>query len=223
MKRYYILGSLALLFGIVVACAQPEPTPTPTATSTPLSTATVTPLPTDTSKSIPEPTPTPTPTTTPTPLPTATPTLTPTHTPTLLPTHTPTQTGLSTPLPTPTFTPSPAVRLAAVGGEIFLNVPANAAPQPLWCYQCHWIQGVSTGLIGPDLTNIGTTAATRIPGMTAEQYIEESIKDPEAFIAEGVILATPGLMTNSSVRALTDEQVEALVTFLLTQKVGVAP
>ena len=81
---------------------------------------------------------------------------------------------------------------------------------------------MSAGLIGPDLTSIGTTAATRSQGMTAEQYIRESIKDPEAFIAEGVILATPGLMKNSVVGALTDEQVEALVAFLLSQKVGIA-
>ena len=107
-----------------------------------------------------------------------------------------------------------------MGRELYLNVPANAAPQALWCYQCHFIEGIpeAVGLIGPDHTRIGSEAAIRVPGMSAEDYLRESIVDPELRIAEGVDRATPGLMTKAIVEKLTDEQVDALVAFMLTLK-----
>ncbi len=74
------------------------------------------------------------------------------------------------------------------------------------------------GLVGPDLTHIGTDAATRKPGVSAEAYIRESIREPDAFVAEGVARAIPGLMTSALTANLTDQQVEALVQFLLAQK-----
>ena len=119
--------------------------------------------------------------------------------------------------PATTATPEP-VNLIDIGREVYLNVPANAGIQPLWCYQCHTIESVSDGVIGPDLTHIGTDAATRKPGMSAEEYIRESIIDPEAFVAADVGRATPGLMTNAITEKLTDSQVDALVAFLLAQE-----
>ena len=119
--------------------------------------------------------------------------------------------------PQPTATPAGG-ELIAQGRHIYLNVPANVAPQALWCSQCHQIEGVSTGLIGPDLTHIGTAAATRKPNMTAEEYIIESITDPEAFIPTGVERATAGLMTRAIAEGRTKDQVNALVAFLLEQR-----
>jgi cytochrome c5 len=86
------------------------------------------------------------------------------------------------------------------------------------CYTCHIIEGVSEGLIGPDLTHIGTDAATRRPGVSAQDYITESIREPEAFVAEGIERATPGLMTTAITANLSDSEVNALVEFLLTQE-----
>ena len=125
----------------------------------------------------------------------------------------------STPLPTSTSSPTPpAGDIVSLGKFIYLNVPDNVAPQALWCDQCHTIDGISQGLIGPDHTQIGTWAATRKPGLSAEQYIRESIVDPEVFVTQGVERSTPGLMTKAITSKLTDEQVDALVDFLLTQK-----
>ena len=104
------------------------------------------------------------------------------------------------------------------GKELYLNVPDNAAPQALWCSHCHMIEGVAAGLIGPDHTNLATDAADRKPGMSAEEYIRESIKDPVLFVAEGVARSTPGLMTNAITEKLTDKQIEDLVAYLLTLK-----
>ncbi len=86
------------------------------------------------------------------------------------------------------------------------------------CAACHTIEGVTAGLVGPDLTHIGTDAGTRKPGVSAEEYISESIREPEVFVAEGVERAIPGLMTAALTANLTDGQVDALVEFLLKQK-----
>ncbi len=86
------------------------------------------------------------------------------------------------------------------------------------CAACHTIEGLTLGPIGPDLTHIGTDAGTRKPGVSAEDYIIESIREPEAFVPEDVVRATPGLMTSALTDNLTDGQVDALVEFLLKQK-----
>ncbi len=83
---------------------------------------------------------------------------------------------------------------------------------------CHTIEGISAGLVGPDLTHIGSEASGRISGVSAEDYLIESIRNPEAFVAEGVERAIPGLMTSAITANLTDQQVEALVQFLLAQQ-----
>ena len=122
-------------------------------------------------------------------------------------------------LPSETVTPggTAAPPEPQTGQELFLSPPSNAGPQALWCSQCHVIEGISGGLTGPDLTHVGTDAATRKPGFSAEEYIRESIKLPEEHIAEGVERATPGLMTSSITEGLTVAQVDALVEFLLAQ------
>ena len=146
-------------------------------------------------------------------VPTATPTVAPTTQPTGEPTTQPTGEATAEPADEPTEAPT----VGPTGQEIFMNVPDNAAPQALWCSLCHTIEGVAPGLIGPDLTHIGTDAATSKPGMSAEEYIRESITEPEVFICARD-RCTPGLMTKAITGALTDEQVEALVAFLLDQK-----
>ncbi len=101
-------------------------------------------------------------------------------------------------------------KLVAMGQEIFTGTGG--------CSACHTIEGISPGLVGPDLTHIGTDAATRKPGVSAEAYIRESIREPDAFVAEGVARAIPGLMTSAITASLSDDEVAALVEFLLAQK-----
>ena len=123
----------------------------------------------------------------------------------------------------PTLPPAEVTTEASVpsdpveyGQQIFLNAPASVGAQALWCSQCHAIEGVAIGLIGPDQSHIATDAATRKPGMSAEEYIRESIVAPESFVAVGVERAVTGLMTTAITSGLTDEQVDALVAFLMT-------
>ncbi len=100
--------------------------------------------------------------------------------------------------------------LVAMGQEIFAGTGG--------CSACHTIEGITAGLVGPDLTHIGTEASGRISGVSAEDYLTESIRSPEAYVAEGVERAIPGLMTSVLTANLTDQQVEALVQFLLAQQ-----
>jgi len=116
---------------------------------------------------------------------------------------------------TPTEKPAPGpeedvAELVAQGQAIFAGKGT--------CLACHTIEGITTGLLGPELTHIGTDAAERKPGVSARDYLTESIREPEAFVAEGVERAIPGLMTAALTASLSDDEVSALVEFLLAQK-----
>lgn len=128
--------------------------------------------------------------------------------------------GGAAPAPASTSVPAPAT--TAPVATTAPPVDGDADGQALFvggvCATCHTIEGLTIGLLGPDLTHIGTDAATRKPGMSAENYISESIRDPEAFVATGVERAVPGLMTAAISASLSDAEVDALVEFLLAQK-----
>ncbi len=94
---------------------------------------------------------------------------------------------------------------------------ATAAPEGVpasfvtTCGICHTVADAgTTGTIGPELSNIGTIAATRTD-LSAEEYIRQSIDDPGAFISPGY---TP-LMTAGLHEVLGDDY-EAVVAYLLT-------
>ncbi|GAB4577714.1 MAG: hypothetical protein Fur0022_04450 [Anaerolineales bacterium] len=89
------------------------------------------------------------------------------------------------------------------------------------CIACHAIEGVSTGAVGPELSQIGTVAETRVPGQTAEQYIHTSIVDPNAFIVPDCPpgpCASPSVMPLTFGETLSEEQIADLVAYLLSLK-----
>ena len=94
---------------------------------------------------------------------------------------------------------------AGAGAQLF---------QAQGCAGCHQIKGQG-GAVGPALSDIGTVGATRKPGMDAQAYIRESIVQPNAFVVEGF---QPGIMPQTYDQALSDEQLDALVNYLLEQK-----
>jgi cytochrome c peroxidase len=85
------------------------------------------------------------------------------------------------------------------------------------CTACHTIPGIpgAVGQIGPNLSNVGVDGASRRDGYTAEEYIFESIVEPNAFTVpdcpDGPCVA--GLMP---VPPLDEAQVKAIVTYLVT-------
>jgi cytochrome c oxidase subunit 2 len=82
------------------------------------------------------------------------------------------------------------------------------------CVGCHTLAAVpgATGTTGPDLDGVGTRAATRKPGMSAEDYIRESIHTPGAFTVPNY---PAGVMPTIQ---MTDDELSALVALLLAQK-----
>ena len=104
---------------------------------------------------------------------------------------------------------------ASPGQALFVGTAA--------CASCHTIQGVAQGVLGPPLDGIASAAGGRIPGYSAEEYIRESIVEPDAYTAgtaDGLSQDyQEGLMTATMAGiVLTDEDVEALVEFLLQQR-----
>jgi mono/diheme cytochrome c family protein len=78
------------------------------------------------------------------------------------------------------------------------------------CAGCHTLSKANAnGTIGPDLDDLAAAAGQQ-PG-SPEDYVRESILDPDAVVAEGF---QSGVMPSYEGR-LTDEQVQALVRYLL--------
>lgn len=136
----------------------------------------------------------------------------------------PTETMLQTPRPTATMTntPHPAATAKAtltatdVAGEAAADVEAIVAKAS--CTGCHVIPGVpgAVGMIGPNLSTIGVDGASRVEGLTGEEYIRQSILEPNAFIAPqcptGPCL--PNLMMKSLGEILSPEEIDAVVAYL---------
>ena len=129
-----------------------------------------------------------------------TPTPTASHPPTAVPSdddgETPSNGGV------PTTPPSDGGPDTSAGQQVF----AGGA-----CVACHTIEGISSASIGPELTHVGAVAGTRVAGLSAEDYIRQSVLDPSAFVVEGF---TVGVMPPVLVPEGSD--LDNLVAFLLS-------
>ena len=81
------------------------------------------------------------------------------------------------------------------------------------CEICHKIG--QKGTRAPDLAGVGSRAAKAKPGMTAKQYIVESLITPNAFIVEGYPPIMPAV--DKPPIALNRSEVWALTAFLQSQ------
>jgi len=123
----------------------------------------------------------------------------------------------STPAPTTPASDRPTAEAQAepeASAEVIAAFNAGA------CGGCHTIPGVpgAVGQVGPDLSNLGAEAADRRSGYTAEEYIRESILDPNAFIAPNCPTGDcpSNLMPPNFKETLSPEQVEMIVNYLMT-------
>ena len=121
-------------------------------------------------------------------------------------------TALAEGVPTPEPTPTPVQETASPeekGQALFFSQG---------CGGCHAIDNVAAGAVGPDLNSIGTDAATRVDGLSAEGYIYDAIIDPSAFISPECPAGTclDNLMPKDYGDKLSQSELDALVTYLLS-------
>ena len=112
--------------------------------------------------------------------------------------------------------------LAGCGGEekpaptLDPNTPAGRG-QALFkthCAVCHASSGERV-VTGPALSDIATRAETRITGLSAEDYIAESILFPDNYVVEGF---APGTMQQDFLLSLSTDDLDDLVAYLMTLK-----
>src|SRR5918995_6901582 len=79
------------------------------------------------------------------------------------------------------------------------------------CRTCHTI-GQSGALRFPDLAGVAGRAAERIPGMSALDYLAQSLYEPDSFVVPGF---NPGMPTiNRPPIGLTDQEILTVLAYL---------
>lgn len=80
------------------------------------------------------------------------------------------------------------------------------------CLTCHTVGSHDDALRFPDLAGIGSRAASRVDGMSAVDYLAESMYDPNAFIVEGFLGGMPNVARPPI--ALNDGEILAVIAYL---------
>ncbi len=119
-----------------------------------------------------------------------------------------------TPTVGPTVTPAPTSTPMAIAGVDAVSILSNAG-----CVSCHAIGALGEAhKVGPDLSGIGAVAGDRVPGLSAADYLRQSILMPAAFVTpncpNGPCLAN--IMPADYALRLSAAQVETVVQYLLT-------
>jgi cytochrome c oxidase subunit 2 len=111
-----------------------------------------------------------------------------------------------------------AVLLAGCGGNVasaqigdpeqgrVIYETGGAAGIP--CMSCHSLDG--TTIVGPSWQGIRERAATRVEGMSAEDYIRQSIEDPTAYVVDGYQPVMPDVFGEK----LSDEDINNIIAYM---------
>ncbi|MFC2029115.1 c-type cytochrome [Chloroflexota bacterium] len=97
---------------------------------------------------------------------------------------------------------------AAEGEKVYADVAAPA------CSTCHSLEPGVT-MVGPSLSGVGAAAGSRVSGMSAVDYLAQSVREPDAHVVEGF---APGIMSSAYGAQLTEQQLNDLVAYLQTLK-----
>ena len=100
---------------------------------------------------------------------------------------------------------------AAAGKKLFASAVIGTQPG---CITCHSLTPDEV-IVGPSMAGIASRAGSRVPGQSAEEYIRESILNPEAYLVEGF---PTGTMPQVWGQELSDDQLNQIVAYLLTLK-----
>ncbi len=103
-------------------------------------------------------------------------------------------------------------------GEAPFNAGEQAAiaiVEQMGCFACHRLERIGRGgKIGPVWDEIPAVAGSRVEGLTAEEYIHQSIVEPNAFVVPG-FEDQAGTMPQDFGQRLTEDELEILINFLL--------
>ena len=101
---------------------------------------------------------------------------------------------------------------AAKGGELYKQTIIGEASAP-GCITCHSLDA-DVVLVGPSHNGMGARANGAVAGESADQYLEHSIREPNAHITDGF---TEGVMYQFYGNDLSNQEIADLVAFLKTQ------
>ncbi len=110
-----------------------------------------------------------------------------------------------TPVPTLVTINTPDSSDSADANPAVASGEAVFAPNA--CVACH-----STGentVVGPGLAGVGERAATEVAGQSADEYLDEAIRDPGAYLVDGFPNAMPASFGN-----LPDADISDLIEYL---------
>lgn len=95
------------------------------------------------------------------------------------------------------------------GTQIFTKGQADAPA----CSTCHRTLSDQVGFsVGPNLAGVAERAGTRVVGMTAAEYLRQSILEPHRYVVPGYRdMMYPDYRTH-----LTEQNIEDLIAYLLT-------
>jgi cytochrome c oxidase subunit 2 len=120
---------------------------------------------------------------------------------------------------------SPVDPLAKEGEELFMS-------QDSFCFRCHAVRGtrLARGIIGPDLTHVASRRhlaaglldnteddSDAVSGALLQQNLREWLSNPDD-VKPGNIMYRDAEVYNGTIPPLTDNQIDALVAYLLTLK-----
>lgn len=105
--------------------------------------------------------------------------------------------------------PQEMVQGDAARGEDIFRHGTNGSPP---CISCHALQSGGFSL-GPAMAGISARAGQRVPGLSAEAYLHQSIIEPEAFVVPGF----RPIMYPQYAEHFSEQDTADLIAFLLTR------
>lgn len=108
---------------------------------------------------------------------------------------------------------SPEVGNPSRGKELYNKTVLGPRAAP-GCITCHSLEpGVI--LVGPSHAGIASRADSIVQGLSAEEYLRQSIISPDAHVKEGFF---PGIMYQKYEEDLTEQEIQDLVAYMMTLK-----
>lgn len=105
---------------------------------------------------------------------------------------------------------------AAAEDEDAVAIPPQELFVSMGCSGCHNLDAPQTdserGPVGPNLANLPETAGSKIEGLSAEEYVYQSIVAPNDYINEGY---AAGIMPANFTDRMNEVEIDSLVAWLL--------